>query len=641
MTKKQDQPIPELPFMFGDNFLDDHAGHIVNDPKVAIIELIANAYDAGAKNVQILWPAQDKDVFKIADDGTGMSADEFERRWKTWSYNRVKEQGEDVTFPPGVRSNSRIAFGRNGKGRHAAFCFGDEYFVRTYKDGEQVRFRVVRNRTVSEPFLCQQVEISKKDGHGTELEVVVERNLISQESVIELIGSKFLVDPSFEVKVNKHKVTLIDLKNLITKTLIVKDVGEIEVHYFDSELYNKTIKFKGIAWWVNKRMVGSPSWGGLDGEGAYLDGRTNLAKRYSFIVSADILKPEVKADWTGFNASAKFNKVRDAVDAHVISILNGLMASTRKEKKTETIRHNRELIGNLSSVSRHIVGEFIDQVQEKCPTISEKDLQRVVEVMGTMEKSRSGLEILQQLEKCSPEDIDSWNEIMKQWTAKEASIVLGELDRRLKLIKQLESLVDSKSTDELHDLQPLFEQGLWMFGPEFEAIEFRSNRQLATVIRELLGGTKEAVKGTRPDFVCLPDCSLGTYSTFSYESTGGEVAGVDRVLVIELKKGGFKLTQKELDQARDYAKELRKGDGVTTVTKIDAYVLGSAFEQGLDYSKYGEATKVVPMTYGTLLQRAHSRTFNLQKRINESMPVIKDKEIEDVLSSPVQVDLIS
>ena len=34
-------------FAFSTSFLRDHAGHIITDPRIAITEPIANAYDAG------------------------------------------------------------------------------------------------------------------------------------------------------------------------------------------------------------------------------------------------------------------------------------------------------------------------------------------------------------------------------------------------------------------------------------------------------------------------------------------------------------------------------------------------------------------------------------------------------------------
>jgi hypothetical protein len=47
---------PDVPFSFGPKFLHDHAGHIITDPLIALVELIANAYDAGASLVDIRWP---------------------------------------------------------------------------------------------------------------------------------------------------------------------------------------------------------------------------------------------------------------------------------------------------------------------------------------------------------------------------------------------------------------------------------------------------------------------------------------------------------------------------------------------------------------------------------------------------------
>ena len=40
-------PLLDVPFSFGPKFLQDHAGHIMTDPRIALVELVANSYDAG------------------------------------------------------------------------------------------------------------------------------------------------------------------------------------------------------------------------------------------------------------------------------------------------------------------------------------------------------------------------------------------------------------------------------------------------------------------------------------------------------------------------------------------------------------------------------------------------------------------
>src|SRR5690349_2107018 len=112
-----------MKFAFGDRFLEDHAGRIITDPHIAILELVANSYDAGATKVEVEWPEVIGHPFSVTDNGTGMTRAEFEHRWKTFNYDRVREQGDQVVFPPGVTGIIRTAFGQSGKGRYAPFCF--------------------------------------------------------------------------------------------------------------------------------------------------------------------------------------------------------------------------------------------------------------------------------------------------------------------------------------------------------------------------------------------------------------------------------------------------------------------------------------------------------------------------------------
>jgi c-di-GMP-related signal transduction protein len=61
-------------------------------------------------------------------------------------------------------------------------------------------------------------------------------------------------------------------------------------------------------------------------------------------------------------------------------------------------------------------------------------------------------------------------------------------------------------------------------------------------------------------------------------------------------------------------------------------------EVGLDKMTQGKIT-VIPIPYDVILNRAHARTFNLQKRIAESKPEIKpDKEITEVLEETFDFD---
>lgn len=529
-----DHLFANAPFAFADRFLQDHAGQIISEPRTAILELIANAFDAGATHIDITWPAQKKERFSVVDDGIGMTKAEFEKRWQTLCYDRAAEQGSEVVFPKGVNGVKRTAFGRSGKGRYAPFCFADEYEVVTTKDGESLRARISLAHSGASPFEINLLCETRATGHRTEISAIVEKHLLDADELRQLIGSKFIVDPSLSITVNGQQVELMSLEGLKTSDIVVENEGTVVVHFIDSIEHYRSAQLRGITWWVNQRRVGEPSWDRLDDEGAYLDGRTEPAKKFSFIVKADFLVPgqDVKSDWSDFHANKRTNAVREAVHRYVIGEIKAQLWTTRRERKKTAIENSRELMGELPTMSKNAIGQFIDEVQEKCPTMSDRDLSRTVQVLAKLEQSRSGYDLLSQLAACSPNDLDTWNSLMRQWTASNAEIILNELDRRLKLIDRMETLVENPPADELHDLQPLFERGLWIFGPEFESVDFRSNRGLAEVIGRSLGGADYKPPQSRPDFVALPDISIGAYCADAYDAAG-EISGLRKVAILE------------------------------------------------------------------------------------------------------------
>jgi hypothetical protein len=55
--------------------------------------------------------------------------------------------------------------------------------------------------------------------------------------------------------------------------------------------------------------------------------------------------------------------------------------------------------------------------------------------------------------------------------------------------------------------------------------------------------------------------------------------------------------------------------------------------------KVGNTTRIIPMMYDTILKRAHARTFNLQRKLEEVLPIRpQDEDIEKVLSMPLFPD---
>ena len=86
---------------FAPRFMDNFLGAMGKDPIIAITELIANAWDAGSKNVYIKWPVGKElanPKFEIKDDGDGLSYDEFQKIWAKLNYDRIANQGSFVSI---------------------------------------------------------------------------------------------------------------------------------------------------------------------------------------------------------------------------------------------------------------------------------------------------------------------------------------------------------------------------------------------------------------------------------------------------------------------------------------------------------------------------------------------------------------
>lgn len=647
MRKSKQSALPgmeELVPQFGEGFLSDHAGKIISDPKIALVELIANCWDAGADTVNIDWPEDSGETFQIADNGTGMTSDEFRHRWLHLNYSRMQEQGDDVEFPSDNMASSRKAFGRNGKGRHAMFCFSDIYTVETWKDGEKSTFEVQKSFDLSVPFHVRPKSQVKRNGHGTKIRAALRFNYLPTQEVREIIGSKFISDPAFRVFVNREAVELTDIEEL-TKVyaLEIDNLGSVLIRHIQSDVGGRTSRQNGVAWWVQKRLVGEPSWRGFD-DIPYLDARRTQARRHTFIVEADMLVNSVEEDWSDFRKTPDFETVQGAVKEFIGAELGKLMHDVYKERKEAAITANRQEIKKLSSSSRYMVGSFLDEIQKTVPTMGERELSATVDVLSKLEKSRSGFVLLEQLAKLTPDDLDGLSRLLSTWTVQEATIVLDELEKRLRLIEKLEEIAENPSTDELHELQPLFGLGLWIFGPEYEGVSFTSNRRLLTVVEKFLGDKLDEPlvnPKKRPDFVVLPNSTIALYSRDAYDDRG-EVDGIDKMLIIELKRGGFEITRKERAQAQDYASEIRKSGKVRDRTSIIAFVLGANIASDATKEITEGNTVVYPKTYSTVIRQAHARTFHLLGKIKEATKDTQlfDPDVERIINQPSQMEML-
>lgn len=482
--------------LFDERFLDKYAGSIISDPEIAIVELVANAWDAYASEVHITWPDRETGShFSISDNGKGMSKDMFDRRWRSLDYNRLSEDGAVVYPPEELKSLPvRKAYGRNGRGRHAAFRFSDPYLVVTWRDGTELTFEVRRGAT--RPFDIDLKNTRKGiAGHGTMVRALSFESInMTADDAREIIGTRFLADPSFKVSVDGKLVTFDDIppQRLKELDIPIPPHGTARIIIVDTARAERTTQRHGIAWIVNHRLVGTPSWIAFDQE-KILDGRKSEAKRFQVIVTADFLENEVTPDWRSFDPDSKvWSEARTAVHAAIRDFLSTLGAEKREETKLNIRESLADAVVKLPPIGRERWDGFVDAVVDSCPSITAEEVQQVAGILANLELSTSKYGLIAKLHDLPPSDLDTLNSILNDWTVLLAKDALDEIQTRLKLIQELDRKLRDPSMDEVGDLQPLLEKSLWVFGPEYESLEFTSNRGMTTVIRELFGSKEKA-----------------------------------------------------------------------------------------------------------------------------------------------------
>ena len=198
-------------------------------------------------------------------------------------------------------------------------------------------------------------------------------------------------------------------------------------------------------------------------------------------------------------------------------------------------------------------------------------------------------------------------------------VVLNEIDRRLSIITAIRKLSSDKTTDELHVLHPMITASRWLFGPEYESSEYIFNRQMKTAVGNIFGtnvfNSPDVNYKKRPDLICLSDSTIGITGIEEIPDKLG-LARVRKLLLIELKKGAFKITRNERNQAQGYVEDLLSSN-LGNDCQITAYVVGDSIADNITSQTEVENGRgiIYVTTYDQLVDTAERRMFGLRTKI--------------------------
>jgi hypothetical protein len=464
--------------------------------------------------------------------------------------------------------------------------------------------------------------LGKRESSGTRLSVQVTRKLPDPEEILTVLAARFVHDPEFEIRVNGVQRSFSEIEGRVSEEPL--DLGNgrgATVIVIDSTRLNHSSVHQGIAFWVQRRLVGSPSWS--VGQVANFDGRTRFARRYKVIVDTQGYDSEVEQDWTGFRPTELVRELHQATADHIAKVAQDLAAEVVEATSEDALTQNRTELATLGRGARLEVSEFTKVVAQAHPTISPDFLVTAVKAVIHLEKTKSGAALLQKLSSMPPDDISGLDRLLAEWSVKDALRVLDEIDSRISVIETIRRLADDQHTDELHTLHPLVLRSRWLFGPEFESQEYCSNATLQTVARELFKSTDAQFinERHRPDIVVLPEKTTWQMTGIeSFDPADPTLTRMQHVLLIELKKGGFELTRKEVNQADGYVQDIASSGAISGAPYICAWVVGQKIAAGVERDKKlgnPEYGRVRAATFGSLVDTTNARLLKLRSVLSD------------------------
>lgn len=194
--------------------MDNKEYHLAIDPRIlellgpslytniyyVLAELIANAYDADAKNVYII---ANPDDITIEDDGCGMSYQNGDIQ----KYLNVAGISRSTEEESRTETLQRLKMGRKGVGKLAALSVSENVRVLTIRDGEKSGFILTRHpeNGMLPAIDNEDIAFEKVSGNGTAIIMtdpeyrlhksleVVKKNLLK---IFPLVGDDFIIHVS-------------------------------------------------------------------------------------------------------------------------------------------------------------------------------------------------------------------------------------------------------------------------------------------------------------------------------------------------------------------------------------------------------------------------------------------------------------
>lgn len=596
-------------------------------------ELVANAWDANAKRVEITIPEGPIDEhtseITIVDDGIGMSDGDIRRKYLIIGRDRREDEHADATPPP-LR---RHVMGRKGIGKFSAFGIAKEIEIESMRDGHCSRFvmnydemlRSAKQRRAKFMPLPPTGEVDAGTAITLRQITKFRTRRISLTTLRRGLARRFAVvgaQKDFDVVINGNAISVEerDLQRLLDKDAD----GKPYLWQYDNEEIEPNTGWT-VSGWIGALDRTTPDVDGVD-RGISIMARGKLVQE-PFLFHAVVGQQYALSYIVGELHAEFVDDVEDTVGTNRNALVWDTDANTklmawgrsevnkvarewarkRSDDNQRRLQDNdlyREFKAKASDTGNRraldLADKLVRQVIGRNPTADAEDIEPVIRSSLNFIEFDAFLEIAQDLANSDLEDVGRIFTLFQEWEIVEAKEMSRVTEGRITAIEKLQGLIERNAL-EVPTLHNFLKEFPWVIDPRWTLVD--DEVRYSKVLRQQFPDGREMPEiDRRIDFLCVR------------ESTN--------LVVVEIKRPQKKVSEAELEQIERYVAFMRDHVKKTTDPEVsyqqvvgyllcgdlvDTYMVRER-RQNLERSRifvrrYGDLLDMVKRVHGEFIQR--------------------------------------
>ena len=535
---------------------------------VALAELVANAWDAGATEVRIDIPLPDVystavSEIVVTDNGIGMSADQVDEDYLVIGRNR-RAAGQEAPL-------QRPVMGRKGVGKLAGFGLGRRMRVVTWRDGVSTSIELDGQALKADEGKSKNLEVlgtlaavpdNAPFPHGTRIgmSTLKHKTPPNIDALHQALARRFSrrVVGEMAIQINDEPLRELALALVTREPSSGEEIEQVDSDNPDSLIeywagFSKTVlpaELQGFTILVNGKTAQAPPYFfGVEGTASGQHG----TKYLTGVISADYLDAgddddsdristdRQEVDWED-DATQALKKWGAALTRKLLRD----RLTKREDQAEKSVLDDASLklrLNALDSPSQIKARSFIRSLGK-----TEAEAEKILALSDTIIQAfeyRQFHDYIAELDAASedPEELAKAVTYIQGWRALESRALLEVIKGRLEIVEKFYSMIvnDAPETaprvgaDNIHDLIGRYP---WLLNPDWQVLS--EEKTISKQLREWGAEDIEQDDNTRYDFLALE--------------------GGGTTIVVEIKRGAHDATLDDLQRLERYIGKLGLGE---------------------------------------------------------------------------------